>query len=331
MAYNRLRAALIGGTAAVTLAFTSAGLLAPSAAAAPPRSIVANAAVISDGMQLPANDLTGIAVDDVGKHILVSVESAGEIVVANLDGSSAGRTIGGLVNPANIVVAGNATAYVADWGNESIGIIDLTTLTLTELLPIPSGQLLNDITFTGGKLWYSYTDPGSTTGGFAVYDPAAGPSAPFSVGFVPSIIRANADRPDRVVLSDGNHTAVYDLSGPAPSLVSEADVRLASDAAFVLGTGQISRNGRLCLRHVESSHQYARCRSHRLGMGGSIIPGRQDRCVGWRAGQREQRDFHRRRGGRSARHGGSRDRVRRQRLPGGEDRVDRLGFTYLRH
>ncbi|HEX6076180.1 MAG TPA: hypothetical protein VFZ32_13055 [Micromonosporaceae bacterium] len=171
---------------------------------------------------LPAG-AADLLVDDAHRQVLISLPSTGSVVVAGVDGHITG-TITGLTNPGEMTLTpDSSTVYVIGRGASTIAAIDTVTHAVIRA-SLPEGTCPASVTFTAGKVWYSYamcSEPSS--GGVGWFDPTSRQATNGVLTVPPGHIRALAERPDRLVLVEkvSGKVHVYDVTSDVLTVVAE--------------------------------------------------------------------------------------------------------------
>lgn len=217
-------------------ASSPASLLPHAATPAPAPAVVTSGGA---GTPLDLQALQSMVVDDTNQRVFVTGEDSG---------GSQGWVLrvydfaGNLLSPAGLagetdargLALSGTTLYVARCTDSVIDIVDTTTLTVTDSIPISdsgfaSGYDFCDLAVAGGRLWYTPNDQWSSLTSVTIAAPHTETSYPgFGLFYNPQFATLPSD-PNLLVVSglDSSDTVAFDLSGGAP-----VETGKASDTEF---------------------------------------------------------------------------------------------------
>jgi hypothetical protein len=180
------------------------------------------------GTSLQLQTLQSMVVEDTNQHVFVTGEDSGGsngFVLRVFDFS------GNLLSPAGLTGETNArglalsgtTLYVARCASSVIDVIDTTTLTKTDSIPIShsgfdSGYDFCDLAVAGGRLWFTPNDQWSSLTSVTIAAPHTETSYPGFGSFYNPQFATVASNPDLLVVSglDDADTVAFDLSSGPP-------------------------------------------------------------------------------------------------------------------
>lgn len=226
-----MRSGLRAATAAVVVIASSVVMVASGPAAHATDGTVTRT-------PLPPGAVGDVLVDDGNGQVFTSMSTGGSVVVTGLNGQIT-ATVTGLANPGGMTLSGDgSTVYVTEGKTASLAAIDTVSHAVTHKA-LPEGTCPVSVTFTGGKVWYSYftcSDP--AVAGIGVFDPASG-TASNGVFTVPvGHLRALPSRPDRLALLETQGVMhVYDVSATPAVVVEGVDAGDDCEDAALYGNG----------------------------------------------------------------------------------------------
>ncbi len=251
----------------------AASLLSHATARLPQMPVPAVAVGGGAGSSLQLQTLQSMVVDDTNQHVFVTGQDSGGshgFVLHVFDFS------GNLVSPAGLTGETNArglamsgtTLYVARCAASVIDVIDTTTLTKTDSIPIShsgydSGYDFCDLAFAGGRLWFTPNDQWTSLTSVTIAAPHTETSYPgFGLFYNPQFATV-ASNPDLLVVSGlgDSDTLAFDLSSGPPVETGQAAGTVFSHAP-ITPDGQslllASSQGieQLSLSAMEPEHYY---------------------------------------------------------------------------
>ncbi|MEV0646024.1 FG-GAP and VCBS repeat-containing protein [Phytomonospora sp. NPDC050363] len=196
---------------------------------------------------MPEGYISDLVVDDTHRQIFISMKQPDAVLVAGFDGVIT-DTITGITTPWNLAIDDDdSTVYVVQGGFYSgfgaLATIDTQTHEVADVA-MPEDHCPDGVTFTGGKVWYSYLlCDGFYEGSLGSYDPATGVFTGAEIFGESGEVTAMPGRPDRVLqldqwTSDGRFR-VFDVSSGTPVEVASVEKPYCHDAALIAAGNQM--------------------------------------------------------------------------------------------
>ncbi|MEV4343642.1 hypothetical protein AB0J83_04095 [Actinoplanes sp. NPDC049596] len=237
---HRFRAALAAAAVACTATVTAVVAGAGPATAGPP--------ALSNGVILPIDAATDVAVDPVHKRVLISDALKGQLVSVSYFGGvqkyvPIARGVSGMAFSADY-----STLYVTVADDHQIHVFDAATLDLRRTYELGQEVWPRTAIVAGGQLWFGYD------GGFGSLDPATGKTTGHDLignRWAPEL-RTSPGAPGTLVVADAGPYApgsgdvhVYDVTGGTAKLKNEGrfsdgllnDVGFSADGKTLIGFG----------------------------------------------------------------------------------------------
>ncbi|XVV12554.1 hypothetical protein ACQP2X_48540 [Actinoplanes sp. CA-131856] len=216
---NKVRAAL------TAVAVACSTVVAVTASAGP---AVAGPPALSDGVTIPIDNPTDMAVDPVHKRVLITDAVNGDLYSVSYFGGVQRKVSALIPGMSGLVFSpGHSTVYMAMAGPYSeIYAFDPVTLAQKDKWDLTSSQRPKTLAMAGGKLWFGYTTyDKNSAGGFGTIDTTTGKvtlhdSTVDGITFhdAPQLITP-AGAPDTLIVADrsdvaetSGNVAVYDVS-----------------------------------------------------------------------------------------------------------------------